>query len=101
MSVTRTKPQRTLRVLSALTARLVVVAVDEGKRHDEYTVSSHDGAVWVSHTADADRKYRVDCTAGKPAACDCPAGHYGRDCRHRAMSAALIGRGELELPTAN
>ena len=54
MSVTRTKPQRTLRVLSALTARLVVVAVDEGKRHDEYTVSSHDGAVWVSHTADAD-----------------------------------------------
>ncbi len=101
MSVTRTKPQRTLRVLSALTARLVVVAVDEGKRHDEYTVSSHDGAVWVSHTADAGRKYRVDCAAGRPAACDCPTNPNKAVCRHIALSAVLIGRGELELPTAN
>lgn len=100
MPATRTKPARTLRVLSSLTAHLVVVAVDEGRRHDEYTVSSADGAVWVSHTADPARRYRVHCEAGVPERCDCPAGYYGRECRHVALSRVLVARSDL-LPPAD
>ena len=96
MSTTkRAKPQRTLRVLSSLTAHLAVVAVDEGKKHDEYTVSSSDGAFWWSHTDSSERRYRVDCGSNGPASCDCPA---RVPCRHLLATITLVARGVLELP---
>ena len=98
MNATRPKPARTLDILNAVTGRLLVVRVKEGKRVDDYTVSSRDGAVWIDHTADRDRKYRVDCTSGKPAVCDCPANPRVAVCRHIAMSKKLVADGYLALP---
>lgn len=91
----KAKPARTLRVLSALTSRLLVVAVDEGKRHDEYTVSSSDGAVWWNHTDNPERRYRVDCGPGGPTSCDCPS---RKPCRHLLATITLVARGEIDLP---
>jgi hypothetical protein len=91
----RAKPTRTLRVLSSLTAHLVVVAVDEGRKHDEYTVSSSDGAFWWSHTDNPERRYRVDCGPSGPTSCDCPS---RIPCRHLMASIVLVARGELAMP---
>ena len=95
MAATARKPQRTLRVLSSLTPHLAVVAVDEGRKHDEYTVSSSDGAFWWSHTDNPDRRYRVDCGPSGPTSCDCPA---RVPCRHLLASITLVARGELAMP---
>jgi hypothetical protein len=92
---TMTKTRRTLKVLSSLTRHLLVVAVSEGNRHDEYTVSSSDGAFWWSHTDSSERRYRVDCGPSGPTSCDCPA---RVPCRHLLATITLIARGELDLP---
>lgn len=98
MCATKAKPTRTLKVLSALTAHLVVVRVTEGRKNDEYTVSSSDGAFWWSHTDNPDRRYRVDCTTEGPRECDCPA---RGPCRHLLGSITLVARGLIELPAVD
>lgn len=57
-----------------------------------YELMADAGVVLVSRVGQTDRRYRVRCVAGKPTACDCPAGRWGKACKHKAILAGLIAR---------
>lgn len=93
-----TKPARTVR-LASITPNLVYAVVAEGRKTDAYRLDVGYACVRWIHTGDSDRGGNVRVNgAGKATGCDCKAALYGRGCKHRKATEALIAAGRLDVP---
>lgn len=81
---------------------VVAVTVTDKGRADDYHATHAEGSCEVrwTHADDATRSYTVTCSAvdGEAFACTCPA-RRSVVCKHRAMTAKLVGCGLIDMPT--